>query len=113
MTVANTIFGALFGARKVSWGLVIQELVDKLVSGLQKGKPSSISSYLFHLYHRFECLRGGESEVLETAKYMLEFGVSPEVEMQLDTVDLDSDWESLSSAEQWRLLTVSLGAKKK
>ena len=56
MTVANTIFGALFGARKVSWGLVIQELVDKLVSGLQKGKPSSISSYLFHLYHRFECL---------------------------------------------------------
>ena len=76
----------------------MQELVGKLVSRLEKGKPSSINPYLFHLYHRFECLRGEELEVLETAKYMLEFGVNPEVEMQPDTVDLDSDQESLSSA---------------
>ena len=44
---------------------------------------------------------------------MLEFGISPEAGSQPDTVDLDSDQESLSSAEQRRLLTVFPGAKKK
>ena len=103
MTVANTIFGALSRVRKVSWGLVIQELIGKLVSRLEKGKPSPISPYLFPLYHRFECLREGEIEMLETARYMLEFGVSPEAETQPNTIYLDLDRESLSSAKQWKL----------
>ena len=51
--------------------------------------------------------------MLETAKYMLEFGISPEAEMQLDTIDLNLDWKSLSSVEQRRLLVVSLGSRKK
>ena len=59
-TMGNTIFGALSGVWKVSWGQVIQEVVGQLVSNLEKGKPSSISPYLFHLYNRNECLRGGE-----------------------------------------------------
>ena len=48
VTLSNTIFGILSRIRKVSWGLVMQELVEKLVSGLEKGKPSPISRYLFH-----------------------------------------------------------------
>ena len=56
MTISNTIFGVLSGARKVSWRIVMHDKVGKLVSGLEKGKPSSISPYLFHLYDRFECL---------------------------------------------------------
>ena len=56
VTVGKTIFGALPSVRKVSWGLVMQELVGKLVFELEKEKPSPISPYLFHLYHRFECL---------------------------------------------------------
>ena len=113
VTVANTIFGALFGVRKVSWGLMMQEVVGKLVSELEKEKPFPMSSYLFHLYHRFECLRREESKMLETAKYMLEFGVGPKVETQPDTVDLDSDRESIISAEQWKLQAVSLGSQRK
>ena len=69
----------------------MQEVVGKLVSGLEKGKPSPVSPYLFHLYHRFECLRGEEMEVLETTRYMFEYGVSPEAETQSDVVELDSD----------------------
>ena len=69
VTMDNTIFGALSGVRKFSWGLIFQEVVDKLVSGLEKGKPSPISPYLFHLYHRFECLRGDEMDMLESVKY--------------------------------------------
>ena len=39
-------------------------------------------------------------EMLDIAKHMLEYGVSPEVEMQPDVVELDLDRESFSSAEQ-------------
>ena len=99
VTVGNTIFGALSRVRKISWELVIQEVVGKLVFGLEKGKPSPIDPYLFHLYHMFECLRGEEMETLDIAKHMLEYGVSPEAEAQPNVVGLDLDWESLSSVE--------------
>ena len=78
----------------------MQEVIGKLVSALEKGKPSPILSYLFHLYHRNECLRSGEMEMLEVAKKYLEYGVSPEVEVQPDIVEIDSERESLTSAEQ-------------
>ena len=113
MTVANMIFGALSRIRKVNWDLVMQEVIGKLVSGLEKGKPSPINPYLFHLYHRFECLRGEEMEMLDIAWYMLEYGVSLEAETQPDTIDLDSDWESPSSEEQRKLQAMSLGSQKK
>ena len=44
---------------------------------------------------------------------MLEFGISVEAEMQPDIVDLDLDWESLSSAKQRRLKAIFPGVKKK
>ena len=97
--VANIIFGALFGVIKVNWDLVMQEVVGKLVSELEKEKPSSINLYLFHLYHRFECLKGEVIEMLDTTRYMLEYGVNLEAEAQPDTIDLDLDRESLSSAK--------------
>ena len=46
------------------------EIVEKLVFGLEKGKPSPISPYLFHLYNRFECLREEETTLLVAAKFM-------------------------------------------
>ena len=30
--------------------------------------------------------------MLDIAKYMLGYGVSPEAKMQLDVIELDSDW---------------------
>ena len=44
LTVGNTIFGALSEVRKINWGQVLQEVVGKLFSTLEKGKPSPISS---------------------------------------------------------------------
>ena len=113
VTMDNTIFGALSGVRKFSWGLIFQEVVDKLVSGLEKGKPSPISPYLFHLYHRFECLRRDEMDMLESAKYCLEYGVGPEAEAQPETVDAGLDQESLSSAEQRKLKAMSPRSRRK
>ena len=71
ITISNTIFGTLSGARPISWGVVMQEIVGKLVSGLEKGKPSPTNLYLFHLYNRFECLREEETTMLVVAKFML------------------------------------------
>ena len=113
MMVGNTIFGALSGVWKVSWRQIIQEVVSKLVSNLEKGIPSLISPYLFHLYHRNECLRGEEMDMLESAKYCLEYDVSPEVEAQSDVVEIDSERESLNSVEQWKILGVFPGSQKK
>ena len=113
MTLSNTIFGTLYGVRKVSWGLVIQELVGKLVSGLEKEKPSPISPYFFHLYSKYECLKEGEASMLDFARVMLEFNFNLEVEVQSDTKGEDSERKSLSSEEIRRLQTVSSGSRKK
>ena len=91
ITLSNTIFGALSGRRKVSWGLVMQELIGKLVFGLEKGKPSPICPYFFHPYSNYKCLREGEASMLDTTRAMLEFDVALETEVQPDTKDEDSD----------------------
>ena len=92
--IGNTLFGALCGEYKVSWGLVIHEVVEKLVSVLGKRKPTPVGPYLFHLYSKFECLRQEEMQQIEVARECLVLGVAPEVEP--DVVEIDSDKGSLS-----------------
>ena len=77
----------------------MHDLVEKLVSGLEKGKPSPISPYLFHLYDKFECLREGEASMLASAKVMFQFEITSEAEGQPDTKDGDSNRKSLNSEE--------------
>ena len=113
LIVDNTIFGTLSEFRKVNWGQVLQEVVGKLVSRLEKGNASPISLYLFHLYHRFECLREEEMQQLEVARHCLEYGVGLEAEMQLHIVEIDSKRELLSSAKQWKILAASPGSRRK
>ena len=42
ITVGNTIFGALSGERPVDWGIVIKDLVQRLLSGM--GSPKQHQS---------------------------------------------------------------------
>ena len=93
--IGNTVFGALSGEYKISWGQVIHEIVDKLISVLGKRKPTPVSPYLFHLYSKFECLRKEDIQQVEVAKECLELGVAPEVEPEV--VEVDSDRGSFSS----------------
>ena len=57
---------------------MIQEVVEHLVSNLEKEKASPISPYLFYLYYRNECLRGEEMKEVEVARECLEYGVGPD-----------------------------------
>ena len=50
---------------------------------------------------------------LEVAKHCLEYGIGSEVETQPDVVEIDSKRESLSSAEQRKILAASPGSRRK
>ena len=56
ITVGNTIFGALSGERPVDWGIVVKDLVQRLLSEMGKSKATPICPYIFHLYHSHELL---------------------------------------------------------
>ena len=49
-TLGNTIFGALEGDRPVDWSRIFMDLVNRLVDGAGKSKPTSICPFLYHMY---------------------------------------------------------------
>ena len=49
-TLDNTIFGALNGDRPVDWARIFMDLVNRLVGGADKLKPTPICPFLYHLY---------------------------------------------------------------
>ena len=87
--------------------------MGRLVSNLEKEKASPISPYLFHLYHRSECLREEELQEIEIAKECLEYSVGLEAETPPDIEELDSEEESIYSEEQRKRLKVSPGSRMK
>ena len=75
VTMANTIFGALSRKRPVHWGIVIGTKVGKLADKASKGKPTSISPYLFHLYRKADLLTAGEQVEYTTGLEMLRLNI--------------------------------------
>ena len=73
--VANTIFGALSGDQRIDWGLVMWDQMVKMVNGIGKSKPSSISPFLFHLYLSLNLLREKEKEAYEVGAVMIEYEI--------------------------------------
>jgi hypothetical protein len=76
ITMANTIFGALFVANSVNWRRFIQELVEKSIPHIGK-KPSPLSSYLFHLSQQNGCVNKVEEDVLTFAKDEVTYKPTP------------------------------------
>ena len=60
ITVGNTIFEALSGERPVDWGVVVKDLVQRLLSGMGRSKTMPICPYVFHLYQAHELLLPAE-----------------------------------------------------
>ena len=78
--MANTIFRALSRSRTVNWGRLIQELVEKSIPHIGK-KPSPLSPYILHLYHRNECINKVEEDALTIAEDEVAYKLGPEVEL--------------------------------
>ena len=108
ITVGNTIFGALSGERPVDWGIVVKDLVQRLLSGMGKSKATPICPYVFHLYHLHKLLLPAEKKEYRTKGTLLKCNVeseeeegpgspaNPDEEESRDDLD---ECESLSSRE--------------
>ena len=105
--VGNTIFGALSGERPVDWGIVVKDLVQRLVFGMGKSKATPICPYVFHLYHSHELLLPAEKKEDRIKEALLKHNVESEGEEdpespanpdEEDSSD-NSKCESLSSGE--------------
>jgi hypothetical protein len=81
LTMANTLFGAMSGVRPVNWGVLIHEVVARAIPNIGR-KPSYLSSFLLHLYRRYECITADEEDLLAIA--------AEEVAYKVKQVALDS-----------------------
>ena len=75
VSLSNCIFDTLTGAREIRWGLVIKEIVRKMVVGLGISKPSELTPFSYHLYESLGILSEGEDAIYKAAIVMLEFGI--------------------------------------
>ena len=107
ITVGNTIFGALSKERLIDWGIVVKDLVQRLLSGMGRSKATPIYPYVFHLYHSHELLLTAEKKEYRIKEALLKHNVelegeedpeSPEDPEEEESSD-DSECESLTSKE--------------
>ena len=84
-TIGNTIFGALSGERPVDWGKVFSELVQRLVGGAGKSKPTPICPFLYHLYECKGLLTEEEETDYTTAKEFNRYRISLEWDQDSDS----------------------------
>ena len=105
--VGNTIFGALSGERPVDWGVVVKDLVQRLLSRMDRSKATPICPYVFHLYHSHELLLLAEKKEYRIKEALLKHNwesegeedpESPEDPEEEESSD-DSRCESLISGE--------------
>ena len=83
--IGNTIFGALSGDRPVDWGKVFSELVQRLVGGAGKAKPTPICPFLYHLYECKGLLTEEEETDYTTAKELNRYEIPPERDEDSDS----------------------------
>ena len=121
ITVGNTIFGALSGERPVDWGIVVKDLMQRLLSGMGKSKATPICPYMFHLYHSHELLLPVEKKEYRIKDALLRHNVESEGEEDLespansdeeDSLD-DSECESLTPSEIWEIQKQEVARLKK
>ena len=85
ITVGNTIFGALSGERPVDLGIVIKDLVQRLLSAMGKSKATPIGPYIFHLCHSHELLLPAEKKEYRIQKALVKHNVESEEEKDTDS----------------------------
>ena len=78
ITIGNTIFKALDGGREVDWGVIFQDLAQRLAKGVGKPKPTPICPFLFHLYKGQGLLTADEELDYQTAKEMAGYRITPD-----------------------------------
>ena len=83
-TIENTIFGAMSGERPVDWAIIFMELVNRLVGGAGKSKPTPICPFLYHLYESKGLLTEEEEINYIAAKELNRYWITLERDQDLD-----------------------------
>ena len=105
--VGNTIFGALSGERPVDWGIVVKDLVQRLLSRIGKSKATPICPYIFHLYHSHELLLPAEKKEYRIQEALVKHNVESEEEEDLDRPANPEKEESLDDSDECESLIPS------
>ena len=111
ITVGNTIFGALSGERPVDWGIVVKDLVQRLLSRMGRSKATPICPYVFHLDHSHELLLLVEKKEYRIKEALLKLNIESEGEKDLEDPEDpeeaessdDSKCKSLTFGEIWKI----------
>ena len=107
ITVENTIFGALSGERPIDWGIVVKDLVQRLLSGIGKSKATPICPYIFHLYHSHELLLLAEKKEYRIQEALVKHNVESEEEENPDSPANPDEEESSDDSDECESLTPS------
>ena len=99
ITVGNTIFGALSEERPVNWGIVVKDLVQRLLSEMEKSKATPICPYVFHLYHSHELLLPAEKKEYRINEALLKHNVESEQEEDPESLANPDEEESSDDSE--------------
>ena len=78
LTMANTLFGALFGVWQVNWVVLIHKVVSRAIPYIGR-KPSYLSPFIMHLYQHYECATIDEENLLTIATEELAYKLHPMV----------------------------------
>ena len=77
-TLGDTIFGTTSGKRSVDWGKIFAELVNRLVGGTGKSKPTPICPFLYHLYENRGLLTEDEETDDRAAQELTRYRITPD-----------------------------------
>ena len=99
ITVGNTIFGALSGERPVDWGIVVKDLVQRLLFGMGKSKATPICPYIFHLYHSHELLLPAEKKEYRIQEALVKHNMESEKEEEPGSLANPDEEESSDDSE--------------
>ena len=78
--VGNTVFRALLGERPIDWGLLIYDVVARMVGLVSKGKPTMVCPFMFYLYKERQVLRVPELATYTLALEMVKYDCTPDPE---------------------------------
>ena len=107
ITIGNTIFGALSGERPVDWGIVVRDLVQRLLSGMGKSKATPICPYVFHLYHSHELLLPAEKKEYRIQEALVKHNVESEEDEDPTSPANPDEEESSDDSNKCESLTPS------
>ena len=84
-TLGNTIFGALSRERSIDWSIIFMELVNRLVGGAGKTKPTPICPFFYHLYESKGLLIEDEETDYKVAQELNRYRITPDRDPESDS----------------------------